>query len=157
MLKEEFEAEIESGALEVLLGDSEIKITLNEKVSFPSGSARLQRNFKPVLAKVTKLLNSVEGRIVVAGHTDNVPIKTSAFPSNWELSAARAASVVHLMSQSGLEDTKRLEIRAFADTIPLRDNNSAENRALNRRVEIVIAGDDAGDPYADLRNPNEAN
>lgn len=153
MLKEEFEDEITQGAIEVMLGEDEIKITLNEKVTFPSGSARLQRNFKPVLQKVAKLLNSVEGRIVVAGHTDNVPIRTRAFPSNWELSAARAASVVHLMSKSGLENTERMEIRAFADTIPIQPNDSAENRAMNRRVEIIIAGDDAGDPYADLRQP----
>lgn len=152
MLQEEFDAEIESEALEVWLGDSKVKITLNEKATFPSGSAKLQRSFKPALEKMGKLLNETKGRIMVAGHTDNVPIRTRAFPSNWELSAARAASVVHLMSESGLEDTSRLEIRAFADTLPLRANDSAENRAANRRVEIIIGEDSSSDPYAELRD-----
>lgn len=157
MMQEEFDAEIESEALEVWLGDSKIKITLNEKATFPSGSARLQRNFKPTIEKMAKLLNETSGRIMVAGHTDNIPIRTRAFPSNWELSAGRAASVVHLMSQSGLNDTGRLEIRAFADTLPVKPNDSSVNRAANRRVEIIIGDDDSSDPYAGLRDLLEEN
>lgn len=157
MMQEEFEAEINSEALEVWLGDSKVKVTLNEKGSFPSGSAKLQKSFKPTIEKMTKLLNETKGRIMVAGHTDNVPIRTRAFPSNWELSAARAASVVHLMSKSGLNDTDRLEIRAFADTLPVKPNDSAENRSGNRRVEIIIGGENASDPYAELRDLIEEN
>ncbi|MGV6859164.1 MAG: MotB family protein [bacterium] len=156
MLSSTFEEEIESGALEVVLEDGEIKIRLNEKVTFPSGSAKLQRAFKPVLKKVAGLLSSVDGRIVVAGHTDDVPIRTSAFPSNWELSAARAASVVHMLSKSGLKHPERLEIRAFADNLPIAKNDSKEHRAMNRRVEIIISAADGTDPLAETINRSEA-
>jgi len=134
-LAEEIEAEI----LEVLVYEDGVMIRVREADAFPSGSARLQPGFIPVLDKLQSLFNEREGRIIVSGHTDNLPINTAAYPSNWVLSAARSASVVHYLADSSSTDPSRIEIRAFADTKPVAPNNSSENRAKNRRIEINLS------------------
>ena len=83
-------------------------------------------------------LAEIEGRIVVAGHTDNIPIRTARFRSNWDLSAARAVTVVHRLTEQNGLDEGRFLIEGHADTEPLVANDSAANRALNRRVELTI-------------------
>lgn len=130
--------EIEDELLEIVVFEDGVMVRVREADSFPSGSAQLQPGFMPVLDKLQDLLDESSGRIIVSGHTDNVPISTSAYPSNWVLSAARAASVVHYLSEIRLTDPERIEIRAFADTVPVADNDTAENRAKNRRIEINI-------------------
>ena len=87
---------------------------------------------------IAKVLNQRDGHFVVAGHTDDIPIETRRFRSNWDLSAARAASVVHYFIQEGDVDPERMEIRALADNEPIVPNDSWENRAKNRRVEISV-------------------
>lgn len=130
--------ELEAEELELQVGEGGVMIRVRERDAFPSGSARLQPGFVPVLDKLVDVLNDMEGEIVVSGHTDNVPIDTAAYPSNWVLSAARAASVVHHLASARLDDPSRVEIRAYADTRPIVSNDSAENRARNRRVEINV-------------------
>lgn len=76
--------------------------------------------------------------ISVEGHTDNIPISTAQFPSNWELSAARAISVVRLLQQRGIEG-QRLRAIGYADSLPLRSNDTAEGGAVNRRVNLVLS------------------
>lgn len=137
-VREKLAKEIEDEALELVVGEGGIMIRVREKDAFPSGSARLQPGFRPVLDKLVDVLNDMEGNIVVSGHTDNLPIDTWAFPSNWVLSSARAASVVHHLASADLDDPSRIEIRAYADTRPIVPNDSRENRARNRRVEIDI-------------------
>lgn len=131
--------EIDEDVLEVLVVDDGVMIRVREADAFPSGSAELQEGFMPVLDKLESLLEETEGNIVVAGHTDNVPISTPTYPSNWVLSAARSASVVHYLSEIRFADPARIEIRAFADTQPVADNDTPENRARNRRIEINIS------------------
>lgn len=138
-LTEVLENEINKGLLEVETKENEIMIRIREKGSFPSGSAKLQPSFLPVLKKIGEVLVSVEGKIIVAGHTDNVPISTSKYPSNWLLSAARSAAVVHYLTQSGFVKPDRIQIRAHAETQPIAPNDSELNRAKNRRVEIVVS------------------
>jgi type VI secretion system protein ImpK len=104
---------------------------------FASGSARLEASVEPVVLRVAEALDSVPGTVVVTGHTDDVPIRTARFPSNWELSTERAASVVKLMS-SRLKDPGRLKAEGLADSAPAVPNDSAANRARNRRVEIIL-------------------
>jgi len=137
--------EIEEGLLEILVEDERLLVRINERGSFGSGSARLQPEFGPVLTKIAQVLNDSPGKIIVSGHTDNIPIRTRQFPSNWVLSAARAASVVHHITHHGLKDQSRIQIRAFADSKPIVPNTSPANRARNRRIEINIdtALDDA--------------
>lgn len=130
--------EIDAEVLEILLYEDGVMIRVRESDAFPSGSAELQGGFEPVLDKLRTLLDETDGRIVVSGHTDNVPINTPVYPSNWVLSAARSASVVHYLSEIRFSDPSRIEIRAFADTQPVAPNNTPENRARNRRIEISI-------------------
>ena len=130
--------EIAAEAVELGVHEDGIMIRVREQDAFPSGSAALQSGFKPVLEKLVEVLNDSRGHVTVSGHTDDVPIATRTFASNWVLSSARAASVVHHLASSGLDDPSRIELRAYADTRPLMPNVSTETRARNRRVEIDI-------------------
>ena len=138
LLESTLAREIDDQVLEVLAEPDGVLIRVRESDAFPSGSARLQARIIPVLTKLQTILNNTEGRIIVSGHTDNLPINTGAYPSNWVLSAARAASVVHYMSRTAFTDPSRIEIRAFADTKPVALNNTPANRAKNRRIEINL-------------------
>ncbi len=115
-----------------------VLIRINEQASFPSGSAALKPGFAPVLQQIAEALAEMDAEFVVAGHTDNVPLRSGLYRSNWELSGARATSVVHalLADRRLVEDQFRIE--AYADTQPLESNESAAGRAMNRRVEIGI-------------------
>ena len=137
-LIEALEKEIKEGKLEIVIDGEQLLVRINEQGSFRSGSAVLRKNFLPVLEKLSQVLDKSSGRIVVAGHTDNIPIKTTKYPSNWVLSAARAASVVHYITHYGLQDATRIQIRAHADSQALVPNTSRANRAKNRRIEIDI-------------------
>ena len=144
-LIQNLDKEIEQGLLEIAIEDERLLIRINERGSFGSGLAKLSPKFRPVLTKIAKVLNKSPGKIIVAGHTDNIPITTRQYPSNWVLSSARAATVVHHITHHGLKDQSRIQIRAYADSKPLVANNSPSNRAKNRRIEINIdtAMDDA--------------
>lgn len=144
-LVSELEREIEKGLLDLVIENNAVKIRIREKDSFPSGSANLRKSFYQILDKIATVLEDTDGHIIVAGHTDNVPISTSYYPSNWVLSSARAANVVHHLSERESIDPTRIEIRAYADTQPVAENDSAENRAKNRRVEVVISFKDKAD------------
>ncbi len=134
MLKEE----IEEGMLEVETEQTKIIIRIQEKGSFPSGRASLNPDFFDVITRITDVVAQTPGNIVVAGHTDNIPISTQRFRSNWELSSARAVTVVHAMLSNSDLDPARVLIEGHADSNPLAPNDSRENRAKNRRVELVI-------------------
>ena len=139
-LVKELKDEIENGLLEVEWSETEITVRLKENSTFNSGEAKLKSTFFNVINRVASSLNKIEGNVIVAGHSDNVPINTYEYRSNWELSAARAANVVHHLTNKGKVSSNRVQIRAHAETKPLVPNSSRENRAKNRRVEIVIVG-----------------
>ncbi|MEM7210117.1 MAG: type VI secretion system protein TssL, long form [Pseudomonadota bacterium] len=141
-IKKALKKEIGEGVVELLIKEDEVIIRIREKGSFKSGSATLQKEFYPVMRRVSRALNTIKGKILVSGHTDNIPIKTTQFPSNWVLSAARAANVVHFMTSQGGVSKRRVEIRAHADMSPIVNNKTSANRAKNRRVEIVVQGDE---------------
>lgn len=130
--------EISSGKVDVETRGRRIIIRVREQGSFPSGSAQLRPQFRPVMAAVRDVLKTIPGKISVEGHTDSVPIATSTFRSNWDLSSARALSVAHELFSSATLDQNRFMVTGFADTKPMIANDSEENRARNRRVEIVI-------------------
>lgn len=135
--------EIKAGSIDVETAGKKIIIRVREKASFGSGRAELKGSFRPILAKVAKILNGSEGKIIVAGHTDNIPIYTERFRSNWELSSARAVSVAHEMMLATKIPSNRFLIQGFADTEPMAPNDTPANRAKNRRVEIILQqGDD---------------
>ena len=142
-IREALDQDIKAGLIEVITQHNEILIRIREQGSFPSASARVQRTFYPIMDRLTGVLNKVNGQIVVSGHTDNLPIRTRQYPSNWILSAARAATVVHYMTKSGQVPHERIEIRAHAESQPVVPNNSDANRAKNRRVEVIVKYDGA--------------
>lgn len=117
--------------------DKAIEVEIKSQLLFPSGNARLVSKAIPVLSNLATIFSTFNNPIQVEGFTDDQPIKTTTFPSNWELSAARAASVVHLFMRKGIEPT-RMSAIGFAEFRPIADNNTKEGRQENRRVLIVI-------------------
>ena len=130
--------EISAGVLEVETEGRRIIVRVKEHGSFGSGTAQLSKNFLPVLKIIRGVLRDTEGRIVVQGHSDNVPINTARFRSNWALSSARAVSVAHGLFEGDALDEQRFTITGFGDTKPLVSNDTGAGRARNRRVEIVV-------------------
>ncbi len=130
--------EISTGKVDIETRGRRIIIRVREQGSFPSGSAELRRQFIPVMANVRSVLKDIPGRVSVEGHTDSIPIATARFRSNWDLSSSRALSVAHELFRGQVIDHNRFMITGFADTKPLFANDKEENRAKNRRVEIVI-------------------
>jgi chemotaxis protein MotB len=94
------------------------------------------------MEKITAAVNDSDGIVNVSGHTDNIPISTDWYRSNWELAASRAVTVAHFMLNTKGTDPNRIVVQGYADTRPLVPNDTAENRAKNRRVEIIITQED---------------
>ena len=146
-VKEHLALEINEGLVEVVNdGNKVIIIRIRERGSFPSGKAELSPGFDTVIEKFGKVLNDIGGQIVVAGHTDNLPIHTDRFYSNWDLSSARAATVIGSIVQSSGQLPSRFRVVGYADTRPIDDNNTEEGRARNRRVEIFMLRGSTKDP-----------
>jgi chemotaxis protein MotB len=114
-----------------------VEIDISASLLFKTGEAVLQPDALDVLRQVSEVLSKEEWPIEVEGHTDDIPIMTAQFPSNWELSSARASSVVRMMMISGVPE-KRLAVVGLASNQPLVPNDSPENRAKNRRVNITV-------------------
>ena len=138
LLKEILSEEIDEGLVTVETEETKIIVRIQEKGSFPSGSASLDPGFFEVMDRISSAVAGSPGKIVVAGHTDDVPISTSRFRSNWELSSARAVTVVHALMRNPDIDDGRVLVEGHADSHPLVPNDSSENRAKNRRVELII-------------------
>lgn len=115
-----------------------VVVTFSDAVLFASGSAEIKQEAFDVLGKLSKTLNTVPGRIIIEGHTDNVPISGGKYSSNWELSTARAASVLHFFITKGV-DPNRFAIAGYGEYRPVASNETEDGRAKNRRVELVIA------------------
>jgi chemotaxis protein MotB len=114
-----------------------IEIEMKEQMLFPSGRARLTRNALAPLRALSRTLKRIPSHLQIEGHTDNVPIATSTFPSNWELSAARAASVVHFLARQGVEPYRMAAV-GLGEHRPIAENDDAKGRAANRRVTVVV-------------------
>jgi chemotaxis protein MotB len=119
-------------------GDSTIVLSLPELVLFESGAATLRAEAMPFLQALAEALVELDRQIKVQGHTDNIPIRSAQFPSNWELSAIRAVMVVRALGELYGVPAQNLSAVGFADSRPVTDNQTPENRAKNRRVEIVV-------------------
>lgn len=109
-----------------------------DKVLFDSGKADLKNSAIEILNMVSQLLMENERYIRIEGHTDNVPINTSKFPSNWELSAQRSSNVLHFLEQTKGINRNRLSVSGYADTKPIDTNDTQVGRQNNRRVDIII-------------------
>jgi len=141
-LIQQLKDDIAKGGVSVHETPQGLVITLDNQILFQSGRAELQAQGKRVLVQVADVLKHVQGHeIQVQGHTDNLKISGALkirFPSNWELSSARAASVLRFLQDVGKIDPALLVLQAYADQKPVGDNNTVEGRHQNRRVDIVL-------------------
>jgi len=137
-LRQILKSDIDAGRIDIESERREITIRIRERGSFPSGSATLNPEFVAAMTDLRVALRDIPGRISIEGHTDDVPIRGAAFKSNWELSSSRALSVTHELLKNQVLNQERFIVVGLASTRPFQPNTSAQNRALNRRVEIII-------------------
>ena len=124
--------------VQLTVNERGLVISLKEAGFFPSGSAQVQPTALPLLDKIASSISRYDNTLRIEGHTDNVAIKSVAFPSNWELSTARANSIVHyLIEKHGFKGAK-LSVTGYGEYRPIADNATEEGRKLNRRVDIVM-------------------
>jgi chemotaxis protein MotB len=135
---DKFKRMIESGELRVRIQRGRMVVELSENILFDSGKADLKKLGQTALAEVARVLASIPDReFQITGHTDNVPIRSTRFPSNWELSTGRALTVARFLAAQSVPET-RLSAAGYADTQPVASNDTPEGRAQNRRIEIVL-------------------
>jgi chemotaxis protein MotB len=134
----QFKTLTDAGKLQVEIRENRMIVRLGDKILFDAGKTDLKPEGKEALAQVTKVLKDLPNRnYQVAGHTDNIPIKSAKFRSNWDLSTARAVEVTNFMISAGMEP-KRLSAAGYAAESPVAPNDSPENKAKNRRIEITL-------------------
>jgi len=134
----QFKALTDAGKLQVEIRENRMIVRLGDKILFDPGKTDLKPEGKDALTQVTAVLKSLPNRnFQVAGHTDNVPIKSKRFRSNWDLSTARAVEVTNFMIAAGMEP-KRVSAAGYADQSPVVPNDSPDNMAKNRRIEITL-------------------
>jgi chemotaxis protein MotB len=137
-LQDKFRALVDTGKLQVVFRNGQMTLKLPSGILFPSGSADLSKGGQGALTEVTDILKQFQDRrFVVAGHTDNQPIKTAAFANNWYLSTARANSVVQYMIKAGFP-AKNLAAAGYGEFDPVSPNDKEEGREQNRRIEIIL-------------------
>ncbi|HMJ10501.1 MAG TPA: OmpA family protein [Polyangiaceae bacterium] len=135
---EKFNKMIASGKLRVRIVRGRMVVELSENILFDSGKSELKKEGTVALQEVAGVLSSIPDReFQIAGHTDNVPIKSAKFPSNWELSTARAVTVARSLGAQGVPQN-RLSAAGYAESQPVASNDTPEGRAQNRRIEIVL-------------------
>ena len=128
--------------VKVSLTEQGLEISINAEVLFDIGSAMLKPRYTSTVGKITNVLSKLKGnQIIVEGHTDNVPIKTYQFPSNWYLSTARAICVLDLIMKNHELNPNKLSVQGYGDSRPIASNSTPEGRAKNRRVNIIILKD----------------
>lgn len=140
-LTKRFKKLTDAGALTVQFVDGKMVVSLGSDVLFPSGSAKLSKAGMDAIKEVTTQLKAIPGkRYQIEGHTDNIPIATATFPSNWELASARALNVTRTMIEAGMPP-ERVSAASFGDTSPRQSNETTEGKAANRRIAIVVVPD----------------
>jgi chemotaxis protein MotB len=137
-LQDKFHALVDTGKLQVVFRNGQMTLKLPSGILFPSGSADLSKGGQQALTDVANVLKEFQDRrFLVAGHTDDQPIRTAAFPNNWYLSTARANSVVQYMIKAGFP-AKNLAPAGYAEFDPVAPNDTEQGREQNRRIEIIL-------------------
>ena len=137
-LADKLKSMIDAGQLEVVTRKGRMTLKLPDAILFPSGSKRLKKEGIEALTSVIEVLKGVEDRdFLIAGHTDNVPVKGGGFKSNWDLSTARAVEVVNLMITNGMAP-ERVAAAGYGEFDPISENETPEGRQKNRRLEIIL-------------------
>lgn len=145
---------VEEDLIAVRQTENWLEIEIKSSILFVPGSAKLQSQSEPILQEIATILADFPHPIRVEGFTDNTPINTVAFPSNWELSTGRAATVVHLFMKGGI-DPLRLSAVGYAEFRPIAENATSEGRQKNRRVVLVVLKDEAAQLLRDERRTPE--
>ena len=137
-LNKELQSEIDKGKIEMHLEPRGLVLSLRQATFFPSGEDSIDPATYPIVEKIAQTIRELPNSVRLEGHTDSVPIHTARFRSNWELSANRSIGMMELLSDQFKIPRQRMAIAGYADTAPLDSNDTAEGRAHNRRVDIVI-------------------
>jgi chemotaxis protein MotB len=136
-LVDKLRAMVDAGQIKVQVRNGRMLLVLPNDILFDSGKTELKPEGKDAIAKVAKVLATMDRHFLVAGHTDNIAIKTKRFPSNWELSTERAVEVVRLLVDSGMKPSQ-LGAAGYAEYDPAASNATSDGQAQNRRIEIVV-------------------
>lgn len=137
---QEFQDLIDDDLVQITSNELWLEITLKDSILFASGEVQVTEQARRIFEDISAVLAGYENPVQVEGHTDNQPVSSAQFPSNWELSAARAASVVKLLREQGIAP-ERLAAVAYGEFHPIAENDTPEGRAQNRRVALMIARD----------------
>jgi chemotaxis protein MotB len=137
-LNKELEEEIKQRKVEIRLEPRGLVVSLRESAFFPSGTDRLASDSGPILQKIATVVETLPNAVQLEGHTDSIPIHTSRFRSNWELSCARGIALLDTMTDQFGLDRERFSVVGRADTVPVAPNDTPEGRARNRRVDLII-------------------
>jgi chemotaxis protein MotB len=143
VLNQRLEKEIREGKIQVSMEPRGLVVSLKEAAFFPSGEDSVMPGAHRSLASIASVVSSLPNPVRLEGHTDSVPIHNSRFHSNWELSSARAISILELFSKDYDISEERMAVTGYADTYPVASNDDEEGRAKNRRVDILIMSDRA--------------
>ena len=137
-IAEKLASMVEAGKLSVKIRDGKMVIELSNNILFDSGSVEIKDDGQEALKQLANVLQEIKKRdFLVAGHTDNVPISSSRFESNWELSTARAVEVVRFLQENGV-NPDHLAAAGYGEHDPIASNETDEGKALNRRIEIIV-------------------
>jgi len=146
---------VAAGKVRLLETSRGVTIEINDSVLFTAGQARLQPASISAMSVISQVLANTDFPITIEGHTDNVPIATPQFPSNWELSAMRATTVLRLFNDGGV-GAERLTAIGYGETRPVETNTTPEGRARNRRVSIMIDSNRPEEPTEINESPKAA-
>ena len=133
-----YDAGITPGQVEVIRSSDSVVLRLSDSLLFTSASAQVRPEALPLLDVVAEVLRSLPNEVRIEGHTDNVPVGTAAYPTNWELSSARATSVLRYLVESAGVEPSRMVAAGYGEFAPIATNATPEGRALNRRADIVL-------------------
>lgn len=133
-----FVEEIAAAKIEISLQPRGLILSLKEAAFFPPGQDAISPEARPVMAKVAEALRQIPGQIRLEGHTDNTPVRSRKFPSNWQLSTARSIAMLKLLTQEFQFPADRLAVAGYGEYHPLESNQAEEGRSKNRRVDLVV-------------------
>lgn len=125
-------------AIKLIKEDRGLVVRINDTMLFDEGSANIKPEAEKTLEQITKVLTKIDNPVIIEGHTDSMPIKNTKYPSNWELSTARATNIIPFVMKNNKISPKRLCAVGYGEYIPIADNTSISGRMLNRRVDIII-------------------
>ena len=138
LMKELNEKIGENSSIKLVKDSRGLIVRMNDSILFDEGSAIIKKNASKTLNEVIEVLSQIDNKILVEGHTDSTPINTKEYPSNWELSTARATNIIGYILRTGKIPPQRLSAAGYGEYMPIADNTSSGGRLLNRRVDIII-------------------